>query len=105
MDDYAKQTQFLKTENERNPLWKKGLRKKTIRPILQKQTQTKPICSELACPEHNRGVEPISQLPIAYCIPYGIPNGRHSQLSPEVEDCGSRLGFSERDLSVDIVFV
>jgi hypothetical protein len=28
MDDYAKQSQFLKTKNERNPLWKKGLRKK-----------------------------------------------------------------------------
>ena len=41
--NYAKQSQFLKTENERNPLWKKGLRKKTIRPVLQKQTQTKPI--------------------------------------------------------------
>jgi hypothetical protein len=54
-----------------------------------KQTQTKPI----------------SQLPIAYCIPYGISNGRHSQLSPEVEDCGSRLGFSEWLLPVDIVFV
>jgi hypothetical protein len=50
-----------------------------------KQTQTKPI----------------SQLPIAYGIPYGIPNGRHSQLSPE----GSRLGFSEWLLPVDIVFV
>jgi len=83
---------------------KKDYEKKTIRPSLQKQTQTKPICSELACPEHNRGVEPISQLPIAYCIPYGIPNGRHSQLSPEVEDCG-RWGFSKWLLPVDIVFV
>ena len=43
MNDYAKQSQFLKTENERNPLWKKGLRKKTVRSVPQKQTQTKPI--------------------------------------------------------------
>jgi hypothetical protein len=50
LNDYAKQTQFLKTENARNPLWKKGLRKKTVRMVFQKQTQTKPI----------------SQLPIAY---------------------------------------
>jgi len=56
MINYAKQSQFLKTENEHKPLLKKGLRKKTVWPVLQKQTQTNPICSEL--------VEPISPVPI-----------------------------------------
>jgi len=36
---------------------------------------------------------------------FPLPIVWHSQLSPEVEDCGRRWGFSEWLLPVDIVFV
>jgi hypothetical protein len=36
---------------------------------------------------------------------FPLPIVWHSQLSPEVEDCGSRWGFSEWLLPVDVVFV
>jgi hypothetical protein len=36
---------------------------------------------------------------------FPLPIVWHRQLSPEVEDCGSRLGFSEWLLPVDVVFV
>jgi hypothetical protein len=41
MNDYAKQTQFLKTKNERKPLWKKGLRKKDHTASLSKTNPNK----------------------------------------------------------------
>ena len=48
MRNYAKQSQFPNSPNERKPLWKKGLRKRIDRRIPQKQTQTKPI-SDYPC--------------------------------------------------------
>jgi len=45
--NYAKQSQFWKSPNERKTLWKKGLRKRTAPRTSQKQTQTKPISDYL----------------------------------------------------------
>jgi len=78
---YAKQSQFLKRPNERKPLWKKGLRKRTAPGALQKQTQSFDPAQD--------GTKPISDYPCVFelavynlvlhngNVMHGMPNGRN----------------------------
>ena len=51
--NYAKQTQFPERQNKRNLILGNGLRKSQAFRIQAKQTQSNPICSELAEPVSN----------------------------------------------------